>query len=155
MKKTVLYFLFEIVVWIQAKNKVSCPYFEQTWCEHNIVLVVDPRACAQQHFSFYSTVIIYKQRARCLSLCCANWLSTLSTLISFSLWMRNIANDERRWSDRSDDDWTNHEYEKNDHGWWIINSNNNRGCLSKGCISTRVFLQWCRGLSFYSFRKCF
>ena len=75
-----------------------CPYFEQTWRKHNIVLVVDPRACAQQRFSFYSTVIIYKQRARCLSLCCANWLSTLSTLISFSLWMRNIANDERRWS---------------------------------------------------------
>ena len=97
-KYCVLYFLFEIVVWIQAKNKVSCPYFEQTWCEHNIVLVVDPRACAQQRFSFHSTVIIYKQRARRLSLCCANWSSTLSTLISFSLWMCNIANDERRWS---------------------------------------------------------
>ena len=75
-----------------------CPYFEQTWRKHNIVLVVDPRACAQQRFSFYSTVIIYKQRARCLSLCRANWSSTLSTLISFSFWMRNIANDERRWS---------------------------------------------------------
>ena len=29
-------------------------------------------------------------------MCCANWSSTLSTLISFSLWMCNIANDERR-----------------------------------------------------------
>ena len=81
-----------------SKEKASCPYFEQTWRKHNIVLVVDPRACTQRHFSFYSTVIIYKQRARCLSLCCANWSSTLSTLISFSLWMRNIASDERRWS---------------------------------------------------------
>ena len=96
-KDCILYFLFKIVVWIKAKNKVTCPYFEQTWCKHNIALVVDPQACAQQHFSFYSTDIIYKQRARCLSLCCANWLSTLSTLISFSLWMHNIANDERQW----------------------------------------------------------
>ena len=31
-------------------------------------------------------------------MCCANCSSTLSTLISFSLWMCNIANDERRWS---------------------------------------------------------
>ena len=31
-----------------------------------------------------STVIIYKQRARRLSLCCANWSRTLSTLIFFS-----------------------------------------------------------------------
>ena len=29
-KYCVLFFLFEIVVWIQAKNKASCPYFEQT-----------------------------------------------------------------------------------------------------------------------------
>ena len=97
-KYCVLYFLFEIVVWIHAKNKASCPYFEQTWPKHNIVLVVDPRACAQQRFSFYSTLIIYKQRARRLSLCCANWSSTLSILISFSLWICNIANDERWWS---------------------------------------------------------
>ena len=43
-----------------------------------------------------STVIIYKQRVRRLSLCCANWSRTLSTLIFFSLWMCSIANDERR-----------------------------------------------------------
>ena len=46
---------------------------------------MDPRACAQQRFSFYSIVISYKQRP-----------CTLSTLISFSLWMCDIANDERR-----------------------------------------------------------
>ena len=49
----VLHFLFEIVVWIQAKNRASCPYFEQTWSKQNIVLVVDLRAYAQQRFSFY------------------------------------------------------------------------------------------------------
>ena len=97
-KYCVLYFLFEIVVWIQAKNKASCPHFEQTWRLDNLILVVDPWACAQQRFSFYSTGIIYKQRARRLSLFCANWSSTLSPLISFSLWVGNIANDERRWS---------------------------------------------------------
>ena len=43
-----------------------------------------------------STVIIYKQRVRRLSLCCANWSRTLSTLIFFSLWVCSIANDERR-----------------------------------------------------------
>ena len=76
VKYYVLYFLFEIVVWIQAKNKASCPNYEETWRKQNIVLVVDPRACAQQRFSFYSTVISYKQRPRRLSLCCANWSST-------------------------------------------------------------------------------
>ena len=74
----------------------SCPYFEQTWRKQNIVLVVNPRACTQPRFSFYDKVIIYKQRARRLSLCCANWPSTLSTLISFPLWISNIANDESR-----------------------------------------------------------
>ena len=39
-KYCVLYFLFEVVVWIQAKYKASCPYFEQTWRKQNIVLVV-------------------------------------------------------------------------------------------------------------------
>ena len=39
-KYCVLYFLFEIVVLIQAKNKASCPYFEQTGRKQNIVLVV-------------------------------------------------------------------------------------------------------------------
>ena len=44
----------------------------------------------------HSKVIIYKQSARRLSLYCANLSSTLSTLISFSSWMCNIGNDERR-----------------------------------------------------------
>ena len=96
-KYCVLYFLFEIVVWIQAKNKASCPYFEHTWRKKNIVLVVDPRACAQQRVSFCSTVIIYKRRARRLSIFVLCKLSsTLSTLISFPLWMCTIANNERR-----------------------------------------------------------
>ena len=38
-KYCVLYFLFKIVVLIQAKNKASCPYFEQTWRKQNIILV--------------------------------------------------------------------------------------------------------------------
>ena len=41
-KNCVLYFLFEIVAWIQATNKASYPYFEQTWRKQNIVFVVDP-----------------------------------------------------------------------------------------------------------------
>ena len=95
-KYCVLYFLFEIVVWIQAKNKAlilsklgtNTTLFWSWILEHAL----------KQPFSFHSTVIIYKQRARRLSLCCANWSSTLSPLISLSLWVGNIANDERRWS---------------------------------------------------------
>ena len=44
-----------------------------------------------------STVIIYKQRVRRLSLCCANWSRTLSTLIFFFLVdVQYCYNDERR-----------------------------------------------------------
>ena len=49
-KYCVLYFFFGIVVWIQAKNKAFCPYFEQTWrqkvrtlLEHGIAFVLDFR----------------------------------------------------------------------------------------------------------------
>ena len=97
-KYCVLY-VFEIIVWIQAKNKASCPYFEHTWRKkkQNIVLVVDPRVCAQQRVSFYSTVIIYKQRAGRLSLCCANCLAHSQHWFLFPCGCAFIvANDERR-----------------------------------------------------------
>ena len=41
---------------------------------------------------------ISKERGVFLCVVFVSLSSTLSTLISFSLWMRNIANDERRWS---------------------------------------------------------
>ena len=91
-KYCVPYFLLEIVVWIQAKSKASCRYFEQTWRKQGIVLVVDPRACAQQHFSFYSTVIIYiKQRARRVFLNQAEqWLILCFTICVLSATQHNI-----------------------------------------------------------------
>ena len=46
---------------------------------------------------YWVQLFICKQRARHLSLCCANWSRTLSTLIFSPLWMCSIADDER-WS---------------------------------------------------------
>ena len=94
-KYCVLYFLIEIVMWIQAKKKRLALILSKLSANTTLFWLWILEHALSSIFRF---VIIYKQRARCLSLCCANWSSTLSTLISFSLWMRNIASDERRWS---------------------------------------------------------
>ena len=79
-KYCVLYFLFKIVMWIQVKNKASCPHVEQTWRKQNIVLVVDPRAGA---WSFWH--IMYHIKANRKDRWVRTFLVTSSTHVRICL----------------------------------------------------------------------